>query len=216
MSAAGRSAHAEARAIRRRARRGVWRRVTAWAGLNPDAVRADAVAARWTRGAEAEKQTAAMLRGLPKGWHVFHDRQLPGSRANLDHVLVPPNGAAVVVLDTKQWHAAWQTRLTAGGMVVCGLEDRHEQVVKVAGYAERVARAIGVPAAQVWPLLVIHGSQIAGGRLEARVPGWPGPVHVLGPRFLVPTLASAPTGIDRRAAAVLAARVAEVLPPYRP
>jgi len=200
---------------RRAARKGVWRRVLAWLGLNPAARRADALAARTRLGAEWEEYTARMLQPLEAaGWHVLHDRQLPGSRANLDHVLVSPCGTAVVVLDTKRWHAQRLTVLVRG-RVHCGGQDRHGQVEAVARYAARTARVLGVPGVVVWPLLVVHGSPVAGrGRLEARVPGWDGPVWVLGPDRLVPTLAAAPGGRNPGRAAVLAARVAEVFPPY--
>jgi hypothetical protein len=180
----------------------------------------EAVAARWDIGAAAEAQTAAMLRDLEaRGWHILHDRALPGSRANLDHVLVAPNAAAVVVLDTKRWHAQRPTTLV-GGKVHCGQQDRHGQIEAVASYAKRAARALGVPAEMVWPLLVVHGSRVSApglpaGRLEARADDWSGVVHVLNPEYLVPTLANAPVGGDRRAAAALAAHVAAVLPPYR-
>lgn len=215
MSAAGRSASAQAKAMRAQARRGAWRRVTAWVGLNPEAARADAVAGRWVRGADAEKATARLLRRLRwRGWRILHDRQLPGSRANLDHVLVSPCGTAVVALDTKRWHAQRRTCLV-GGRVHCGAEDRHGQVEAVARYAARVSQALAVPGVVVWPLLVVHGSPIRGGRLEARAPGWAGPVWVLGPDCLVPTLAAAPRGRNRVRAAALARRVAALLPPYR-
>ncbi|MGW2740532.1 nuclease-related domain-containing protein [Streptomyces sp. NPDC001288] len=190
----------------------MWRRLTAAVGVNPAARRADALAARTAIGAEWERQTAVLLRPLGRyGWHVLHDRQLPGSRANLDHVLVSPCGTAVVVLDTKRWHAGMDTRLV-GGRVHCGPQDRHGQVEAVARYADRVHQAIGMAGVVVWPLLVVHGSRIPGGRLEARADKWPGPVWVLGPDWLVPTLASAPSGADARRAAALAGRVAAVLP----
>ena len=203
--------------MRARARRGVWRRVTAWAGCNPDAVRADAVAARWDRGAKAEKETARLLRRLRwRGWRILHDRRLPGhGRANVDHVLVSPCGTAIVIADTKAWRRSWPTTVV-DGRVRCGLDDRHGEVEKVTRYAATVARLLGLPSGAVWPLLVVHGSPIPGGRLEARVQGWHGPVWVVGPELLVPTLAAAPKGRDRVAAAALAARVAGTLPPYRP
>lgn len=72
-----------------------------------------------------------------------------------------------------------------GGRVCCGAEDRHREVEKVAGY------------------------------LEARAAGWDGPVWVLGPELLVPTLLAAPAGRSARRAAGVAARVDEVLRPYR-
>ncbi|MDX3531182.1 nuclease-related domain-containing protein [Streptomyces sp. ID05-39B] len=176
------------------------------------------MAARWDLGAAAEATTAGMLEALHRqGWHVRHDRALPGSRANLDHVLISPCGTAVVVLDTKRWHASaqkptWLVR----GRVCCGTDDRHGQVEAVARYAARVQTALGMPGVVVWPLLVVHGSPVAGGELRASVAGWDGPVFVLSPGRLVPRLAAAPRGVrDLGRAAVVARRVDEVLRPYR-
>ena len=202
--------------MRARARRGVWPRVTAWMGANPEAVRADAVAARWKRGAKAERATARLLWRLRwRGWRILHDRRLPGhGRANVDHVLVSPCGTAVVVLDTKAWNRSWTTHLVAG-RVHCDREDRHGEAEKAARYAVTVGRLLGLPAGAVWPVLVVHGSLVAGGVLEARVAGWTGPVWVLGAKNLVPTLRRAPTGRDRRRAVLLGEHVARTLPPYR-
>ncbi|MEW2402191.1 nuclease-related domain-containing protein [Streptomyces sp. NPDC046862] len=218
MTAYENSAAQKAAAIRAYPRRGVWRTVTAWLGLNPAARRADARAALWDHGARGEATTAKLLKPLQaQGWHILHDRALPGhGRANLDHVLVR---GGIVVLDTKSWHAGQETCLIRG-RVHCGTEDRHDQVEKVVRYAQSVARLVGVPPEMVVPLLVVHGSRIVSypfptGRLEARVSGYAGPVHVLGPNWLVPTLATAPSGGDRRGAGELAARVARALPPYR-
>jgi hypothetical protein len=118
-----------------------------------------------------------------------------------------------VVLDSKKWHAQRPTHLV-GGRLYCGGEDRHEQVEKVTGYARRVAALVEVPEEMVQPLLVVHCSPVAGGFLQARVSGWDGPVHVLGPDWLVPTLATAPGAADPRRAATLAQLVARALPPY--
>lgn len=216
MSAAGGSVSQWGREQREAARRGLWRWLLAALGLSPAARRADALAARIALGAEWEQYTARMLAPLETvGWRVLHDRRLPGrGTANLDHVLVSPCGTAVVVLDTKRWDRSRTTSLI-GGRVCVGREDRHRQVEAVARYASRAGQALGVPGVVVWPLLVVHGSWVAGGRLEARVPGWDGPVWVLGPDFLVPTLAKAPAGRDPVRAGQLARRVDEVLAPYR-
>ena len=209
------SAAARAAAIRAGARRGVWRRLLAWCGVRTAAMRrADDRAARWAHGAAGEEATVRMLGRLESaGWHVRHDLRLRGRRFNLDHVLVSPCGTAVVVLDSKNWHRGRPTTMV-GGRVCCGVEDRHDQVAKVAGYARLVGTALGLRGVVVWPLLVIHGSPIPGGRLEARVTGWDGPVHVLGPDWLLPTLTAAPRARDRRRAAMVAGRVDSVLSPY--
>ncbi|WP_331756318.1 NERD domain-containing protein (plasmid) [Streptomyces sp. NBC_01590] len=148
-----------------------------------------------------------------RGWAIRHDVRLRGRRFNLDHVLASPCGTAIVVLDTKNWHRGRTTALV-GGRVCCGTEDRHGQAEKVAEYARLVDQALGLPGVAVWPLLVVHGSPVAGGYLEARVQGWDGPVYVLGPDRLLLTLAGAPKATDPRRAAAVVARVDSVLLPY--
>ncbi|WTA49444.1 NERD domain-containing protein (plasmid) [Streptomyces sp. NBC_00842] len=176
--------------------------------------RADSRAFLWGHGAEGEEVTARMLTALEaRGWAIRHDLRLRGRRFNLDHVLVPPCGTAVVVLDTKAWHRGRTTALVRG-RVHCGAEDRHGQVQKVAGYARLIETALGMPGVAVWPLLVVHGSPVAGGQLEARVSGWNGPVYVLGPEALLPRLAGAPKVWDPRRAEAVSARVDSVLLPY--
>lgn len=215
----GNSASREAAAIRARARKGLWRRLTAALGMNPAAARADAQAALWERGAAGEEATAALLNQLlALGWQVRHDVRLPGRRFNLDHVLVSPCGTAVVVLDTKVWHRG-RTTVLLRGRVHCGTgdqaEDRHDQIEKVARYAADVHTALGLTGVAVWPLLIVHNSPIDGGMLEARAPDWAGPVWVLSPPYLVPTLAQAPSGWDPRRAREVVVRVDQVLVPYR-
>lgn len=212
--AAGGSADAQAALLRAGARRGVWRRVLAWLGLGAAARRAEAHAARWAHGARGEEATARLLAPLQAaGWHVRHDLRLRGRQFNVDHVLVSPCGTALVVLDTKNWHRGWTTTLT-GGRVHCGADDRHNQVEKVAAYAALIAAAIPLPDSAVWPLVVVHGSPIAGGRLEVPVKGGVGVVHVLGPHWVVPALENAPNGRDPAHAAALVHRVDQVLIPY--
>ncbi|MBD3550832.1 NERD domain-containing protein [Streptomyces sp. SP18CM02] len=211
------SAAVQAAEMRARARRGVWQRLLAALGVRTGRVRrADAVAARWEHGAAGEAATARLVAPLvAQGWGIRHDLRMPGSRANLDHLLVSPCGTAVVVLDSKHWHRG-RTTMLVGGRVHCGDDDRQDQVDAVARYAARVSRTLELPGVVVWPLLVIHGSPTAGGRLEARAPDWDGVVHVLGPARLVPTLAAAPKAHDPARAAAVAARVDRVLLPYVP
>lgn len=208
----GNSAAREASALRRRSRRG-WRRALWLCGVRtPGMRRADAVAARWEHGAAGEAATVRLLHRLERaGWHVRHDLQLPGRRFNLDHVLVSPCGTAVVVGDTKHWRKSTPTQLV-GGRVYCGT-DRHAQVEAVARYARLVEAALGVPGVAVVPLVVVHGSPVAPGGLEAPVEG--GAVWVLGAGQVVPRLRQAVRApADRRRAQALDARVKAVLSPY--
>jgi nuclease-like protein len=49
----------------------------------------DAVA--WRQGAEGERRTVRLLDPLERyGWAVLHDLAVPGSRANIDHLVIGP------------------------------------------------------------------------------------------------------------------------------
>lgn len=207
------SAGREAARIRRAARRGMWGHVTAWAGLNPQAAAADAAAARWELGARAEKETARMLRALRwRGWRIRHDLRMAGRRFNLDHVLIAPCGTAVVVADTKRWHAGRETAVV-GGRLWCGREDRTGEAEKAARYAALVGGALELPGVGVWPLLVVQGSRVRGGHV--RVVTSAGAVQVVAAGEVLRVLRGAPAGWSWGGARQVAARVDQVLVPYR-
>ena len=211
MSAGGSASHEAAR-IRARGRQGVWGHVTAWAGLNPEAARADAVAARWELGARAEKKTARLLRQLRwRGWRIRHDRRLQGRRFNLDHVLVSPCGTALVIVDTKRWHAG-RTTAVVGGRLCCGVEDRQGEAEKVARYAVLVGEAVGVPGVVVWPLLVVHGSTVQDRHVQVGTAF--GLVQVVAAGRAIEVLRAVPRGWSWGRARRLAAAVDGVLRPY--
>ncbi|MFF0009636.1 NERD domain-containing protein [Streptomyces tibetensis] len=213
MSVFGNSASREAARIRACGRRGLWGHVTAWAGLNPQAAAADAVAARWELGARAERDTVRLLRPLRlRGWRLRHDRRLPGRRFNIDHAKVSPCGTAVVVGDTKRWPVGWEV-WAEGGRLWCGREDRHGEAVKVARYAQLVAGAVGMPGVVVWPLLIVHGSTVRGGHLQVATEA--GVVQVVAAGELRRVLRAAPAGWSWGRARRVARRVDEVLTPYR-
>jgi hypothetical protein len=207
------SASREAAAIRARARKGLWGHVSAWMGVNPEAARADAVAARWEHGARAERETARIMRPLRwRGWRLRHDLRLAGRRFNVDHVLVSPCGTAVVVVDTKRWHAERVTH-APGGRLFCGVEDRHGEAEKVAQYAARVREALQLPEVAVWPLLAVHGSAVAAGHFQVATEA--GMVQVVAAGELLRVLRAAPAGWSWGRCRRVAARVDAVLAPYR-
>ena len=60
---------------------------------------------RWRRGAYGEVRTASLLEALPpRRWSVWHDLRVPGSRSNIDHVILGRTG--VWVVDSKTTRAA--------------------------------------------------------------------------------------------------------------
>jgi hypothetical protein len=207
------SASREAAAIRARARNGLWGHATAWVGMNPEAARADAVAARWELGARYERETARIVRPLIlRGWRLRHDLRLAGRRFNVDHVLVSPCGTAVVVVDTKGWHAQRETH-APGGRLFCGREDRHGEAVKVARYAEHAREALRLPEVAVWPLLAVHKSTVRAGHFQVATGA--GMVQVVAAGELLRVLRAAPAGWSWGRARSVVARVDAVLLPYR-
>ena len=62
---------------------------------------------RVAAGSGGGARTARLLAPLERhGWAVLHDLVVPGSRANLDHLVIGPGG--VFVIDTKQYRGRLQ------------------------------------------------------------------------------------------------------------
>lgn len=73
----------------------------------PQAVRA------WTKGARGEEALGAKLTKLAnERLVVLHDRKIPGSRANIDHIAITPSG--VFVIDSKHYSGRVQQRDLGG------------------------------------------------------------------------------------------------------
>jgi len=63
----------------------------------------------WQTGAQGELRTARLLEPLEgEGFRVLHDRKIPGSRANIDHIVIGPPG--IYVVETKSLGGALQIR----------------------------------------------------------------------------------------------------------
>jgi hypothetical protein len=115
----------------------------------------------WQRGAQGERRTARLLRRLTRdGYICFHDLAVPGSDANVDHLVVGRSG--VFVIDSKQWTGhvhqgvdglAWHNHYPL---------DRTLQTVR--WEAEAISRVLGTPAAA---LLCVHGAHVQRAGLDA-------------------------------------------------
>src|SRR3954454_13975934 len=67
----------------------------------------------WARGAGGEEHVARELaKRLNEGILVLHDRRIPGSRANIDHIAVAPSG--VWVIDAKKYKGRPQLKIEGG------------------------------------------------------------------------------------------------------
>jgi hypothetical protein len=103
---------------------------------------------------------------------VFHDLAVPGSRANVDHLVIGPTG--VFVIDSKQWSGSVQQG--ADGLAWHN-HYRLDRTLETARWeAATVSRVLGTRAAA---LLCVHGAQVHGGGLHAQgvaiVPAPPAP-----------------------------------------
>ena len=156
-------------------------------------------------GAVGERLTAQLLAPLAReGWYGLYDRAIPGAdRANADHVLVPPCGRFVVLLDSKLWSAK-QPVHAFDGRLQHGTEDRSGCIRSVRFETDLVARALNVP---VLPIIAVHNAPVAGdGFVVDRV-------KVIPADRLLSVLRGV-AGRRSPAAAELAARANAVLPRY--
>lgn len=99
----------------------------------------------WKVGSEGEERVAEVLTGVA-GIEVLHDRRVPGTRANIDHIAVGPKG--VFVIDAKKYTGAVEVRNVGGlfrpdeRLYVNG-RDRSKLVEGVLGQIEVVRTALG-------------------------------------------------------------------------
>src|SRR4051812_15625323 len=67
----------------------------------------------WERGAVGEEKLARRLDELlARGARVLHDRRIPGTRANIDHIVVGPAG--IFVIDAKRYKGGPHLRVEGG------------------------------------------------------------------------------------------------------
>jgi nuclease-like protein len=106
----------------------------------------------WARGATGEERVGRYLtKALAGVGLVLHDRRLPGSQANIDHIAVVPSG--VWVIDTKHYRGLVEPR-DVGGWFRTDLRiyvrgrDRTKLAHAVSKQAERVRAVVG----QVMPI----------------------------------------------------------------
>jgi hypothetical protein len=93
---------------------------------------------------------------------VLHDLAVPGSQANIDHLVIGPGGVAVV--DSKQYRGRlW---LDSSGLLWCGRHLLSMTLRKVLWEADQADHLLGVADVQVAGILAVHGASVPLGRLE--------------------------------------------------
>jgi hypothetical protein len=120
----------------------------------------DAVA--WRRGAAGERRTARLLAVLERHrWAVLHDLAVPGSRANIDHLVIGPGG--VFVIDSKQYRGRLQ--LDGSGRLWHGRYPLAPTVRTVEFEADQAAQVLVDPDVVVVPIVAVHGAQVPWGKV---------------------------------------------------
>ncbi len=122
----------------------------------------------WQGGAIGEEILAEKLKELPDSARVLHDRRIPGTRANIDHIVVTPAG--VWVIDAKRYKGQRPALRVEGGLIRPRAEtlrlngrDKTKLVDGVRSQVERVSAALPDTDVQVrgalcfveadWPLI---------------------------------------------------------------
>jgi hypothetical protein len=116
----------------------------------------------WRRGAAGEQRIARLLAALERqGWVVLHDLAIPGSRVNLDHLVIGPGG--VFVIDSKHYRGRLQ--LDPSGRLWHGRYPLAPTLRAASWEADQAAQVLPDPDVAVIPVVAVHGAQVPWGKV---------------------------------------------------
>jgi len=113
----------------------------------------------WRKGADGELRLARHLAKLPcPPWHLRHDLALPGSDANIDHLVIGPPG--VFVINTKN-HSGQRVWVYESRMGVANVTT--DYLAKARAEALRVQRLLNgcAVAVDVIPVIAVYCRELA-------------------------------------------------------
>jgi hypothetical protein len=115
----------------------------------------------WEQGASGERIVGARLDRID-GIEVLHDRRIPGTRANIDHLAVGPGG--VYVIDAKLYSGRVERRdvgrfLRRDVRLFVGGRDQSKLVTKMTSQVNAIVRALGDVPVAVAPALCFVAAQ---------------------------------------------------------
>ncbi len=151
----------------------------------------------WSVGAEGERKVSEMLASIAGNLlRVLHDRRIPGTRANIDHLVVSPTG--VFVVDAKRYRNARPALRVEGGLLrpraeflTVGGRDRTTLVAGIQKQIDLVRNALtGLPEVPVrgvlcfvdadWPLIgatfTVNGVSVMSPKKLKALLAEPGPL----------------------------------------
>jgi Nuclease-related domain len=111
----------------------------------------------WRRGAQGERRTARLLTSLERrGYQVFHDLAIPGSAANVDHLVIGQTG--VFVIDSKRYHGHLHY---AARQLWHGRRPLDRTLETLWWEATQVAETLGFgPDLHIYPVLCVHVARL--------------------------------------------------------
>jgi hypothetical protein len=165
----------------------------------------------WNSGALGEERLGQRLDELSSATlRVLHDRRIPGTKANIDHIAITPTG--IYVIDAKRYVGKRPTLRVEGGIVrprveklMVGGRDRTKLVDGVRKQVDVVRGIVGDNAPVTGVLCFIEADwPLLGGAFAIRN------VDVLWPKKLYPRLQSC--GVHSQQVALLHQLLAASLP----
>jgi hypothetical protein len=159
----------------------------------------------WQRGAAGERHVARLLESLvQQGWGVQHDLRVPGSKANIDHVVIGPPG--VFVIDAK--HYRGRLRLSPDGLLWHGRYFLAPTLSATRWEADKLQARIGAPDIAVVPIVAVVRAMVPYGQVTAM------DVTVIPARRLPGLLRSLPPTLTPERALEVAAQINRRLDAY--
>jgi hypothetical protein len=144
----------------------------------------------WERGAVGEELMARRLADLPDTFRVLHDRRIPRTRANIDHIVTGPSG--VWVIDAKRYKDRRPELHVDGGILRPRVEslriggrDGTKLVDGVRSQVKRVAAALEQTEIAITGVLCFLEADwpLVGGSFTV------GRIHVTWPKALIKRMA---------------------------
>lgn len=161
----------------------------------------------WRKGQEGEVALGELLdrrRTVERDIEVLHDRRIPGSKANIDHIVIAPS--AVYVVNAKKWTGKIEVKnpILGTDRLIVGGRDRTRQVESSAEEGRVVEEALesDVPVraalcfvegewAGLWRSSWVNGTLVASPRGLLRRLGKAGPIGAGGRDMIARQLAEA-------------------------
>jgi hypothetical protein len=115
----------------------------------------------WEKGAAGERLVGRALDALSDGHlQVLHDRRIPGSRANIDHIAVGPAG--IFTVDAKQYSGKLEVRARGRELWIKGRNRSKllEQALRQADVVRAQLARAGHDEVPVTPVLCFVGTQM--------------------------------------------------------